>query len=240
MILEIDVGNSFLKWRLRQPGLRPGVSERIAVKTLSAGSFQELAAVDSVCLASVADEAFNRWLAGLLVDAGLPAPMFARTSSVCAGVTNSYENPELMGVDRWLAMLAAWNKSGTACCVVDCGSAITVDYLDAAGTHRGGYILPGMRMLSAALINNTARVFVDGLTEGFDPSPGKCTSDAVTRGSDFMFDALVQRVLASLAPDERLFITGGDGDLFHRLAKRGECQPDLVLDGLAHAVKDSL
>ncbi|SEG77686.1 type III pantothenate kinase [Marinobacterium lutimaris] len=244
MILEIDVGNSFLKWRLREPGQLPdqlpSASARIAVDTLSALSFKVLESVESVHVASVADESFNLELAGYIVEAGLPSPLFARTVAACAGVKNSYAQPSLMGVDRWLVMLAAWDKAGSACCIVDCGSAITVDYLDDSGEHRGGYILPGMRLLSSALLENTARVFVDRPAEGFDPSPGKCTSDAVTRGSDFMFDALVQRVLKSLAPGERLFVTGGDGALFHRLADRGEWHPDLVLDGLAHSLGGSV
>ncbi|TCK06014.1 type III pantothenate kinase [Marinobacterium mangrovicola] len=240
MILEIDVGNSFLKWRLREPGQLPGVAARVALSALSAEGFQALGHVEAVYVASVADESFNHNLAGLIEAAGLPAASFARTRSACAGVKNSYAKPELMGVDRWLAMLAAWDRAGVGCCVVDCGSAITVDYLNAAGVHRGGYILPGMGLLSAALLAKTARVFVDAPAEEFDLSPGRSTSDAVTHGSNFLFDALVQRVLASLAPGEPLFITGGDGALFHRLAGRGEWLPDLVLDGLVHALRDSL
>ncbi len=240
MILEIDVGNSFLKWRLREPGRQPLESTRIAVEQLSAQSFLMESPVEAVLVASVADESFNQRLAGMVVDAGLPVPLFARTTKACGGVLNSYEKPELMGVDRWLAMLAVWERAGRQCCVVDCGSAITVDYLDDLGAHRGGFILPGMSLLSSALLAKTARVFIDRPSEGFDPSPGKSTSDAVTGGADFLFDALVQRVLASLAPEEPLFITGGDGALFQRLAGRGEWLPDLVLDGLVHAEREPI
>ncbi|WP_432696875.1 type III pantothenate kinase [Marinobacterium sp. YM272] len=232
MILEIDVGNTFLKWRLREHSGAVVASQRVAAKALSATLFNNLQGVELVLVGSVANEAFNARLADVVADSGLPEPLFAGTRGYQAGVTNSYQQPELMGVDRWLAMLAAWKIAGDACCVVDCGSAITIDYLNARGVHQGGFILPGMHLLRTTLLNNTARVFVDPSLAEFSPRPGTSTSAAVTQGADFMFEAICKRVLDSLEPEMSLFVTGGDGELFHRVAGRGEWIPDLVLDGL--------
>ncbi|MDP1069535.1 type III pantothenate kinase, partial [Klebsiella pneumoniae] len=76
-----------------------------------------------------------------------------------------------MGVDRWLAMLAAWQRVGQSCWVVDCGSAITLDLLDAEGRHQGGYILPGLRLMQQSLLGNTAEVRVDRDVEHYSVAP---------------------------------------------------------------------
>jgi type III pantothenate kinase len=238
MILEIDIGNSFLKWRLRDADA--GVIARGRQPTrdpLDALVAQWCGRVDAVWVGSVADEQIDAALVAALSAAGCPSPRFARTRASAAGVRNSYAKPETMGVDRWLAMLAAWSRVGRALCVVDCGSAITIDFLDDSGTHRGGFILPGMRMLQQALLGNTARVFVERPGSVFCPRPASSTSEAVTQGADFMFDAIVQRLAQEVEAEQPLFVTGGDGELFHRRLGRGEWVPDLVLDGLAPALE---
>jgi len=238
MIVEIDVGNTFLKWRLRDHADGSLCSGRALTQDPLEPLFAQWGgAVDAVWIASVASDAFDRRLAERLVASGYPVPRFARTEAAAAGVTNSYADPSAMGVDRWLAMLAARQRAAVPCCVVDCGSAITIDYLTADGRHLGGYILPGMRLLQQALLGNTARVFVDRPVTAFDPSPGCNTSDAVTHGADFIFDAIQLRVKQSLEGGMALYITGGDGELFRRLVGCGEWVPDLVLDGLSLALE---
>ncbi|KEA63440.1 Pantothenate kinase type III, CoaX-like [Marinobacterium lacunae] len=237
MILEIDVGNTFLKWRITASCgalVSSGrVGSRDAFDTLA---LEWVGPIETVRVGSVASDDVNSRLNALIESAGLPKPLFAAAARSAAGVLNSYSNPEAMGVDRWLAMLAAWRRVGGACCVVDCGSAITIDYLSGAGHHVGGYILPGMRLLQQALLGNTARVFVDRPVSAFDSSPGCNTSDAVTHGADFLFEAIQLRVRHSLPSGAQLLVTGGDGELFQHLMGEGEWVPDLVLDGLVLAV----
>ncbi|GGC09775.1 type III pantothenate kinase [Marinobacterium zhoushanense] len=238
VILEIDIGNTFLKWRLRDLSSGCLRSGRVLTGEALGSLVSEWGqGIDEVWIGSVAADEVNRSLTDLLLANGFPSPRFARTEAAAAGVINSYDNPAFLGVDRWLAMLAARQRAAGACCVVDCGSAITIDYLAADGRHMGGYILPGMRLLQRALLGNTARVFVDRPLAVFDPSPGRNTSDAVTHGADFMFDAIQLRLKQSLDPQVALYITGGDGELFQRLLGRGEWVPDLVLDGLQFALE---
>ncbi|MFC6670892.1 type III pantothenate kinase [Marinobacterium aestuariivivens] len=137
MILDIDVGNTFLKWRCSEPG-GIAVRGRLLTERLNDGmpaGWPEN--VDRVRVASVAgpvvaalisDYCRKRW--------GLE-PEFARAGRQASGVTNSYSEPHRMGVDRWLAMLAAYNLGQGGCCVVDCGSAITIDFVAADGHHLG-------------------------------------------------------------------------------------------------------
>lgn len=242
MILEIDVGNSFLKWRLFDEAdsvVRRGrLSSRGSLDALVEQWPRDLRLAR---VASVAGADVNEALDGLLQALACRDVRFAQSQAQAAGVTNSYADPSAMGVDRWLAMLAAWRSCTGACCVVDCGSAITVDFLDSRGVHQGGYILPGMRLLQNALLANTARVFSEDGEQAFDTTPGTDTISAVRRGADFLFDAVrlrLQDQLESHAPQSRLFVTGGDGELFQRLMGAGDWVPDLVLDGLELALDE--
>ncbi|MBY4676884.1 type III pantothenate kinase [Marinobacterium arenosum] len=240
MILEIDVGNTFLKWRLLAAD---HVVERGRCYSGQLAQGMPEQWPDRVCRVRIGS------VAGAEVDALLErycrqrwqlVPQFARTAAAAGGVRNSYQDPARMGVDRWLAMLAAFNDAGGACCVVDCGSAITVDYVAADGVHQGGYIMPGLRLLKESLLSNTARILVDQSLEQFDTRPGTHTSAAVEHGINLMFQALQEKILADLESRPQpvpLYITGGDGELFHRLAGCGCYRPELVMDGLVWALE---
>lgn len=75
------------------------------------------------------------------------------------GVTNGYDQPERLGADRWAALIGAHHLlPGTACLVVNAGTATTVDHLDAAGRFQGGLILPGVDLMRRALAGGTAQL----------------------------------------------------------------------------------
>ncbi|PIE42576.1 MAG: type III pantothenate kinase [Gammaproteobacteria bacterium] len=233
MILDIDAGNTFIKWRLSD-----GRRGRLLTADLTDAGVRDWGSgLDQVRVASVAGEPVNQTIKQYCNRFGLPMPRFARTKAVAAGVTNSYTNPSRMGVDRWLAMLAAYNDAHAECCVVDCGSAITVDYISATGEHLGGYIIPGLRLMQRGLLSNTAEILVDQAVEGFDILPGKHTSAAVMHGINFTFQALVEKIIKDTGGCH-LYITGGDGELFHHLAGGGRLIPDLVLDGLPWGIEN--
>lgn len=238
MMLEIDAGNTFVKWRCRGGGAT-GLRGRLPTGRLSEGIPADWPEhVTAVRVASVAGEAVVRQLREYCrIRWGLE-PVFARTADRHAGVVNSYRDPARLGVDRWLAMMAAYNTGCGACCVVDCGSAITVDFVAADGRHLGGYIVPGARLMASSLLAGTAEVVADRSIEHFDLSPGTDTASCVYHGISFVLDAIQRELVGRLArdfPGMRLFITGGDGELFRQLAGRGEYVPDLVLDGLEWA-----
>ncbi len=239
MILEIDIGNTFLKWRYAdsQQGWVRGRQLSAQLEESQFDCWPD--GVTRVRVACVAGPEAVALITGYCQARWKLTPEFARVCDKAAGVRNSYADPSRMGVDRWVSMLAAYNRVRDAVCVVDCGSAITVDFVGADGAHHGGYIIPGVRMMTSSLLANTARVIADQSADEFDMTPGTHTSAAVFHGINFVFDAIAQRLLLQLAadyPSARLLITGGDGELFARLAGRGEHCPDLVLDGLHWAL----
>ncbi len=70
------------------------------------------------------------------------------------GITNGYNDPSKLGIDRWLAILgAATQFKGQNLCVFNCGTAITMDIVTANGEHQGGLIFPGVQLLHRAVTN---------------------------------------------------------------------------------------
>jgi len=229
-VLDIDIGNTFLKWREAQ---RPESQGKVRLADLNTAPWP--VQVERIRIASVAGSAVNDQLARFTMQRWGVVPEFAATAASQAGVVNSYKDPARMGVDRWLAIISAYNKVKRACWVVDCGSAITVEQIAADGRHLGGYIIPGLQLMSRNLLSNTAEIVVDHSIEGFDAGPGVNTSEAVQHGINLLFSSLAEKV-SVLAGDQPVFVTGGDGQLFSSLDSNFIFSPELVMDGLELAL----
>lgn len=237
MILEFDVGNTRTKWRLLNDNT---VLNQGSFLGRDIESFSQLPVFpqnpDRVRIASVAQQQFQNELSDWCASRYGRDAEFAQTSASCAGVTNSYSEPARLGVDRWLAMLAAYNLAKNACCVIDCGSAITVDVLAADGCHQGGFIVPGLKMQESVLLNNTGRVRFDAMeSRTFCTELGKNTLEAVQHGIVSMVVAWLD-VQLKQAPI--VFLTGGDAE-FLAQGLRGEdvsIQADIVMQGLKFAL----
>ena len=237
-VLDIDIGNSFLKWRLVEQSAQRQSGRCLVADYPQVFSGGLLEGVERIRVASVAGTAVNSalqlWAREQL---GLEAE-FAVTGNKASGVTNSYEDPSRMGVDRWLAMVAAYKYQQGACWVVDCGSAITVEQLSEDGVHLGGYIVPGLPLMGKNLLSNTAEIIVDRSIDAFEYAPGTDTSSAVQQGLNWVFRSMAHQLAREVSAP--VYVTGGDGELFTRLMSEhhGECQylPELVLDGLAEVL----
>ncbi len=239
MILEVDAGNTRIKWRLLRAGL--------TLKSHAVSSLKGLAASVGACqlaairVASVRGREFDVDLAALCLREWGVEPEFARVLSQAGGVRNTYDDPSVLGVDRWLAVLAAYQRSRSACLVIDCGSAVTVELVDSRGVYLGGYIAPGVGLMLDALDRKTHAVkpLFTGLQESV--SPGRNTEDAVNAGLLLMLLGLIRSALAQLeaagAEEFDVYCTGGDVDLLVPYLKLSDKVrvirvPELVLDGL--------
>ncbi|SHG17610.1 pantothenate kinase [Microbulbifer donghaiensis] len=241
MILELDLGNTRGKWRLLD-GDAVRSRGSLSIAELKSGNLPESWAgmrLQRVRAANVAGAAVADALAAV-VSARFALPVeFARVTSQCAGVTCGYRHIERLGVDRWLAVLAAHHKDPRAALIVDCGSAVTLDLLDNGGRHLGGYIVPGLDLMRRALFQDTDAVKVSSeLAPNMSLAPGRDTADAVNRGLVVMALGAIDRAMAELhsagAASPRLWLTGGDGPLLSALCDRPhQLVTELVLDGLA-------
>jgi type III pantothenate kinase len=260
-LLEFDVGNTRLKWRLRDNAVGKVLGAGALVHADYDDCAQLLAVIKQEVDVQIGRAPSGLWVASVASDAiagaidvwardhyGL-APEFARVSRRAAGVTVGYEEHHRLGVDRWLAVLAASVRSPQGALVVDCGSAITVDVLHGQD-HRGGYIVPGLRLMRGALFRETEQVKVAEVALGDDARPGRVTEEAVDHGLPLMAAGLVVEVLDRLKKNAwgwggwsgPVYLTGGDAAVIAPLL--GERQvyraPDLVLDGLSLAEREEI
>lgn len=251
MIVDIDAGNTRSKWRLSD-------SDTVIASGASHGGDNELvsqietaansASINRVRIASVRG---GDSIAQCISRAWSIAPEVAQTQASSCGIKNSYAVPQTMGVDRWCAILAAAQHVGLGSqfadagkstpvsdgvCIVDAGSAVTIDFVAASGQHLGGYIAPGFRMQVNALLQGTGKIDLEKQALVETPEPANNTSDAVLSGVLVNMLGLIERSVRAFERDGQrlaIIITGGDAEMLQsRLALQTDHQPDLVLDGI--------
>lgn len=244
MILELDCGNSFIKWRvITDAGCVPiiqGIASQ-AEDILQALFEQAVEVIGRCRLVSVRSDAETQVIMDVLSESLGVSVTKACSTERLAGVVSGYRDPQKLGLDRWLAVVAAYDMCGRACLVIDLGTAITVDLVTHDGTHLGGYIAPGISLLRGRLLAHTRRIQYDAreaMPTLNDFSPGRSTAEAVDRGCSIMARSYVFNQIAlaesHLGRDFITYITGGDAPLVAD-APEVECVADLVFRGLALA-----
>ncbi len=247
--LLLDVGNTRLKW---------GVSDRdrivrtgsIRLDELQKAGFNALTTrlprdVDSILVSNVAGPGFAARLTGVLGIHYDAKVRFARSERSAYGVTNSYRQPRRLGVDRWAAMIGARAEFKKALCIIDAGTAVTIDAIDRDGQHLGGQIIPGLHIMTKSLASHTNGVSGLGKRSS-NPGSGMAlfangTGRAVQTGAlNAVCGAIERAVRIMRAEGYRpvIILTGGgasrilkqlDGKVIHR--------PHLVLQGLAYMLQ---
>jgi type III pantothenate kinase len=151
-----------------------------------------------------------------------------------------------LGIDRWLAVQPVWRELGAAFCVVDCGSAITLDVVDEGGVHRGGWIAPGLETAHAGLLARAPVLARPRSDVQGDLGPATDTAQAIERGLLLQQAGLVALALRQVrrlagCADAELVLTGGDAARLQLQSvpelAAARIEPDLVLRGLAMAVQ---
>lgn len=244
MILELDCGNSFIKWRVLADLCRvlgEGVVDSDLALLQSLGAVERLA-LKHCRLVSVRTTEETSALVSLLATTFGVSAICASPSTEMAGVRNGYEEFERLGLDRWLAMLGAFHLASGACLVLDFGTAVTADFIAGDGEHLGGFICPGMPLMRNQLRTHTRKIrYGDLAAERALESliPGRTTVEAVERGCSLMLRGFVLTQLelarSYWGKEFTVFITGGDAGLVSGVVPDARVVPDLVFVGLAMA-----
>ncbi|MDH5711446.1 MAG: type III pantothenate kinase [Gammaproteobacteria bacterium] len=242
-MLTIDIGNSGVKWGIWQENMLiladDGYYKKETLQATLDDIFSGSPEQDAVWVSCVAGQEVEHVLTEWIRDKWSIEPVFLRTSSELGGVSNMYPSPEEHGVDRWAALLGAKKLYDFPVCIIDAGTAITIDLMDASGVHRGGRILPGLEMMRKSLLQNTAGVrAVEGGCPGFAIN----TADAVTSGIVHMLQAglleVCEEARKRLGDKMRIILTGGMAEkmlAFLAQVKGVHREPHLVLYGLYYA-----
>lgn len=244
MNLLLDIGNSRVKWALLdEAGLQPMNAAAYIPARFGEWCDDHLGRLEmpkAVWVANVASAAVAETLAQWCLAHWRLAPVSVRTERTAGGVRNGYDNVAEMGVDRWLAMIAARQMYLQPLCVISCGTALTLDALDGAGDHLGGLILPSPALMQESLNRATHGARTEGGL-ATELKLGRSTLAGVAAGSTYATVGLIERVFEQLAHNHggednrwRCLITGGAAPGIIPLCRVPlEPVPDLVLRGLA-------
>jgi type III pantothenate kinase len=239
MILLVDAGNTRIKWAtwdgVKMTGRGHLFHVGIDRSRLGEKLWSDLDRPLWVVMASVAGRELEQGLSAWIKQTWHVAVELVRSQSSVFGVHNAYPAPEQMGVDRWVAMLGANARQLTPCCIIDCGTAITIDALAATGQHQGGVIFPGQYLMRQSLYGNTRQI--PPAEQGQGTVFGKNTQDCVWGGTLYAaasaIDGICQRMEAKLAGKVQRVLTGGDAEgLLPYLRGPYRLEKDLLFYGL--------
>ena len=247
----VDIGNARVKWARAERGkiLSPGHAlhggaTAAAIDSLAAALPEH---VERVVVANVAGEALAAALAAFTARRFGVEPELVETAAETLGVRCGYRDPSRLGVDRWVAVIAAHRSAArhrgkaTPACVINAGTALTFDAVDGGGQHLGGLILAGPRIAAAALACSTQRIGETSLAaerpEGLGVL-GRSTDEAVGHAAWLApaaaFDRVVGIVAHELGERPAVFLAGGDAPLLAPwLETAAQLKADFVLEGLA-------
>ena len=244
--LAVDVGNTRLKWALYsapQPGaglIAHGAIFLEAIDDLAEREWQGLPTPSSMLGSIVAGEGIRRRTEAQLEIWDLEPRWVVSSASAC-GVTNGYDHPNRLGVDRWVALIGARQRvlaRGPAkpVLVVMVGTAVTVDALDTSGRFLGGLILPGFGLMLRALEMGTAGLKAPtGEAVEFPTN----TSDALMSGGADAIAGAVDRMhrklekITGIKPE--LMMSGGAAVKLASITDLPvEMVETLIFDGLLH------
>jgi type III pantothenate kinase len=246
--LLVDVGNSRVKWATWD-GRRLGVQRAMSLERAAGRGFAAFVARlprdwTAARVVSVAAPAQTRALLRALRQRASRQAVLVRTKRFAAGVTCAYREPWRLGTDRWVAAIAGHHLARLRgrtrpVCVVDVGTALTVDLVDRTGVHRGGAIVPGPDLMTASLLGRTGGIRARAARRSRVGRGvfARDTRAAVIAGTRHAAAAFVDHAYdaARAATRERplLLLTGGAApDIAPHLHRAHRLVPDLVLRGL--------
>ncbi len=231
MNLVLDIGNTRIKWALFEADRR---ADHGTVAPAELGSLGRRLPWEraAVCASGSADlhelEAIGR-----------PVHRLSHTSPI--PITLDYATPQTLGPDRIAAACGAWSLyPGSNCVIIDAGTCITIDLLDASGIYHGGAILPGLEMKLRALHTFTARLpLLQHVNPAGDIVTGRSTSESIVAGvftaTRFAVEGFVQHYTTHYGAVQVL-LSGGDATLLKAggtaALQAAEVLPHLVLTGL--------
>jgi type III pantothenate kinase len=223
MLLVADIGNSNIcfgafdgaelthSWRVETVRTRTSDEYGLIVEALLAGKGIPVSSIRSSIIASVVPaltstiERLFRQLLG--------RPPFVVGPGLKTGVSIHYDPPQDVGADRIVNAVAAYRRVGSACIVVDFGTATTFDCIAHDGSYRGGAIAPGIQVSMNALAQSTAKLPKVDFAKPEGPI-GRNTVGAIQAGAYYGYIGLVEGLVVRMrdalqAPHAPVLATGG-------------------------------
>jgi len=240
MKLLIDLGNTRLKCALWDGSAlhflgalaHAGADTQMDFDTL----WKDAGTLSAILIASVAGPVLGEQVARKALERfGIQAEFVLSPASAC-GVRNAYAEPDRLGIDRFLGLVALHAVEPGPCVLASCGTALTLDALAAEGAHLGGLIAPSPPLMRDALTGATARLSTPQAARVVERADN--TGDAIESGVWLAGAALLERFVAHAATTfgapPSVVLTGGGAERLAALIEPvHRIDAELVLRGLA-------
>jgi type III pantothenate kinase len=241
MLLAVDVGNTQTVFGLYD-GDRLTKSRRIATDPTATGDelgallggLLDLSSVDGICLSSTVPALVREY--ELFAHEWPHAPILVVGPGAKTGIVIRYDDPREVGPDRVVNAVAAKERYGAPCIVVDFGTSTNFDVVSSEGEYVGGVLAPGIEISMDALFARAARLMKVDYVE--PPSViGKTTIASLQSGLVYGFagqvDGIVEHIRGELGDTAKVVATGGLAELIAPHSRTIEkVDPDLTLEGL--------
>jgi type III pantothenate kinase len=240
VLLAVDVGNTQTvfglfegaelreHWRVATEGHRTGDEVGLLLRGLV-----DVSKLDGICLSSTVPPLVRSY-EELAEDVGLELLVVGPGTST--GIPIRYDDPREVGPDRIANAVAARERYGAPCIVVDFGTSTNFDVVSPEGEYVGGVLAPGIEVSMDALFARAARLFEVDFVE--PPTViAKNTASSLQSGLVYGFagqvDGIVERIRGELGEEAQTVATGGLADLIVPHARTLErVDPFLTLEGL--------
>ncbi|AMO71494.1 type III pantothenate kinase [Sphingorhabdus sp. M41] len=249
MLLAIDAGNTNVvfalfdgddiraRWRIATDARRTADEYVVWLRQLLELEGLELGAVDAVIIGTVVPRALHN-LTVLSEKYFGVTPLVAGRGAAAWGVALDVEQPDSVGADRVLNVIAAHQKYKQDIVIIDFGTATTFDVADYEGAYKGGVIAPGINLSLDALVGKTAQLPRIALESPEDDNVIGTTTESqmligIFWGYVAMIEGLVARTKAQIGRPTKIIATGGLAVLFDEHTDVFDhLESDLTLQGL--------
>ena len=241
MLLAVDAGNTQTVFGLYRDDELVG-HWRVATEVQRTGDelgalvsrFVDLITVDGVCLSSTVPVLVREYEG--FADRWANAPILVVGPGVKTGIPIKYDDPREVGPDRIMNSVAAKERYGAPCIVVDFGTSTNFDVVSPEGEYVGGVLAPGIEVSMEALFRRAARLIKVDYVEP-PTAIGKTTATALQSGVVYGFagqvDGIVAAIREELGVEAKVVATGGLASLIAPHSKTiSEIDPMLTLEGL--------
>ena len=245
MLLVLDVGNTNTtlglyeggdlkhSWRLTSERQRTVDEYGIMCCTLLNLAGLDSSAVTAMAISSVVptlDFTLHK-MAGTYFNL---EPLFVNSAN--AGMPVLYDDPREVGADRVVNAIAAFEKYGGPCVIVDFGTATTFDAVSRAGEYLGGIIYPGIQISADALFQRAARLRNTDIRRPdklIGTTPAQSIQSGLYYGNIALVDGVLERMTEELGEGTRVIATGGLAPLISRGSRLIEAvEANITLEGI--------
>jgi len=221
MRVMLDIGNTRTKYVIKENDFAAQIQTIENVRLTATWLNENWQYAKQILIANVNKSAITQALQLWAIEKDITLT-HVESESERFGISNCYDNPKTLGVDRWLTLIGGNSQyPNKNILIIDSGTATTVDFLTSNGEHQGGWILPGIETLFASILTKTSKVNAEYMSSA-SMSLGKNTSECVNSACWAATIGLIEVAIAQIEQNnaiDKIIILGGNAQSLANLLK---------------------